>query len=310
MRRVKRERALPSPGPRHGSDAVRRTGAKTARRTGWMARAMRRIRHGGRPLAAVALVVLLTGAGFAAWRAGIIARATEGFASTFASFGAASGFLLREVTIEGRRETTEAQMKRAVAIPLGEPVLSIDLAALRERVLALPWVREARIERHLPGRIHVAIEERTPFALWQERGQFVVIDRDGRVIETVRVAAFAHLPVVVGKGAEKTAAAHLDLLAMHPRVAERTRASVRVGDRRWNLRLASGADVLLPELDPEGAIARLSELQKQNGLLDRELTSLDLRLPDRLVLAPVPAPPSPALPAQPATNVRNGGRQG
>ena len=64
---------------------------------------------------------------------------------------------------------------------------------------------------------------------------------------------------------------------------------MRVGERRWNLRLNNGIDVLLPEGAEAQALARLAELQSGHAMLDRPLQTLDLRLPDRLVFRPPPA---------------------
>ena len=73
-------------------------------------------------------------------------------------------------------------------------------------------------------------------------------------------------------------------------------AAVRVGERRWNLRLNNGADVLLPEGAEAPAMARLMELHTAQALLDRPVQALDLRLPDRLVVRPLPEPPLPVPP--------------
>jgi cell division protein FtsQ len=74
-------------------------------------------------------------------------------------------------------------------------------------------------------------------------------------------------------------------------VQERVHALVRVSERRWNLRLRNGTDVLLPEGQEAAAITRLAELQAKQGLMDRPLVAIDLRLPDKLVLRLPPAPP-------------------
>jgi cell division protein FtsQ len=92
------------------------------------------------------------------------------------------------------------------------------------------------------------------------------------------------LPLIVGPGADRAAATLYDLLAAEAAVAERVQAMVRIGERRWNLRLHSGTDVLLPEIAEAAAIKRLAELQQEAKLLDRPLAAIDLRLPDRLVV--------------------------
>ena len=108
--------------------------------------------------------------------------------------------------------------------------------------------------------------------------------------------AFKTLPLVVGAGAPEAAAALLDDLAALPALKSRVVAAVRVGERRWNLHLSNGADVLLPEGAEGAAMTKLMELQTSQALLDRPLQVVDMRLPDRLVVRPMAsgAPPAPA----------------
>ena len=61
-------------------------------------------------------------------------------------------------------------------------------------------------------------------------------------------------------------------------------AAVYVGKRRWNLRFDNGLDVKLPEEAPEQAWQRLAQLQRQYGVLDKDVSVIDLRLPDQIVL--------------------------
>jgi cell division protein FtsQ len=165
---------------------------------------------------------------------------------------------------------------------------------VRQRLETIAWVERAHVERRLPGTILVRLTERTPFAIWQHQGRFAVIDREGKVVATEALDAFGPLPLVVGAGAERAAAEIYDLLQAHHALIERTQALVRVGERRWNLRLHNGVDVLLPEGQEAPALNRLSELHARHALLDRPLVAIDMRLPDRLVLRQPPAPePSP-----------------
>jgi cell division protein FtsQ len=94
---------------------------------------------------------------------------------------------------------------------------------------------------------------------------------------------------VVGLGAPAAAAALIDALAAQPTIQSRVTAAVRVGERRWNLRLNNGTDVLLPEGAEVPALARLAELQQSHALLDRPLERVDMRLPDRFVFRPLPS---------------------
>ncbi|UFN47416.1 cell division protein FtsQ/DivIB [Roseomonas sp. OT10] len=217
---------------------------------------------------------------------------------------AEAGLMVREIQIEGAANTPRPMIRTALGTKLGDPILAFSPQAARERLETLAWVESAEVERRLPGTILVRVTERRPFAIWQNQGRFAIVDREGRVVTTDRLDAFGPLPLIVGQGAEKAAAELYDLLRDAPEVLARTQALVRVGERRWNLHLHNGADVLLPEGQEAPAIARLKQLQKQNALLDRPLAAVDLRLPDRLVLRQLPS----AQPAENAGNRRGSGR--
>ncbi len=208
--------------------------------------------------------------------------------------GASTGLLglrLAHVEIKGSVKTPEPLLRAAIGMVPGMPILAYSVQAARTRIEQIPWVRAATVERRLPDTLIVQIEERRPFAVWQHEGRFRLIDHDGNVVTDSDVADFAgQLPLVVGVGAPSEAAALLDLLAQHPDIQRRLTAAVRVGERRWNLRLNNGTDVLLPEGAERQALSRLDELQTEHALLDRPLQAIDLRLPDRLVFRPQAAP--------------------
>ena len=66
--------------------------------------------------------------------------------------------------------------------------------------------------------------------------------------------------------------------------AGRARAT-RVGGRRWNVHLDNQVEVLLPERNALGAWRLLADKARDDGLLDRAITVIDLRfLPGRLRL--------------------------
>jgi len=76
-----------------------------------------------------------------------------------------------------------------------------------------------------------------------------------------------------------------------------------VGERRWNLRLANGVEVRLPEEGAEAALAELVRLERENNVLARDIKAIDLRFPDRFIVKLPPG--SPLVTPQP----RAGGRE-
>jgi cell division protein FtsQ len=200
---------------------------------------------------------------------------------------ASVGLSVQNVVIEGRQKTPEPLLRAAIGAAPGDPILTYSVTGARQRIETLNWVQSAIVERRLPGTIVVVLTERRPFAVWQHDGKFVLIDRGGDVVTDSDVGAFAgQLPLVVGTGAPEAAVPLLDALAAEPALQPHVVAAVRVGERRWNLHLKNGGDVLLPEGAEPQAIAKLVELQKTYALLDRPLQVVDMRLPDRLSIRP------------------------
>jgi cell division protein FtsQ len=198
----------------------------------------------------------------------------------------ATNMPIQDIVVEGRSHTPEPQLDAALGVHRGDTMLGFSLQDARQRVEMLSWVKHATIERRLPGTLVVNLIERTPFAIWQNQGKFVLIGRDGQVVANEEIAAFGDLPLVVGAGAPDAAAPLLDALDALPDLKSHVLAAVRVGERRWNLRLKNGADVMLPEGAETQALAKLMELQTSQALLDRPLAVVDMRLPDRLVVRP------------------------
>ena len=224
----------------------------------------------------------------------------QALAERAAAIGDAAGFEVREVILEGRANTPLDLVDAAIGVSRGDPILDFSPAEVRARLETIAWVESAHVERRLPGTILVRLQERTPFAIWQNQGRFAIIDRDGKVVTSETLDAFGPLPLVVGTGAERHGAALYDLLLAHRPILERTQAMVRVGERRWNLRLHNGMDVLLPEGQEAPALNRLAEMHARHALLDRPLVAIDMRLPDRMVLRQPPAPePAPQQRRQP-----------
>ena len=233
------------------------------------------------------VAVFAVGAGTWAVRSGAIERTRQALLDRAFGLTASAGLELREVYVEGRARTGRKEVLQGLGVELGQPILALDTGALRTRLEELPWVEQASVSRMLPDVLRVRLVERRPLALWQHDGRFDVIDRTGTVIDAkVR----PDLPVVVGEGAPRHAAELIAVLSSEPELWQRVVAASRVGDRRWTLHLDNGIEVLLPERDPSDAWRFLADVTREQALLERAITVIDLRFPpDRLRLRLDPA---------------------
>ena len=214
------------------------------------------------------------------------ARLAERFNDVAAQTERALGLNVAEVTVSGREQTDTRALLAAIGLKRGDAILAFDAAAARERIERIDWVDRATVQRLLPDRVHVEIEERRPFAIWQLRQERVLIDAEGHPIAAIEddsaADAYAQLPFVVGHGAADRAAEIVALMQGEPELAARVTAFVRVSDRRWNLRLENGVDVMLPEKNTAHAIADVARLDRTHRLLSRDIVAVDMRLSDRI----------------------------
>ena len=179
-------------------------------------------------------------------------------------------------------------------VDAGMPLMAVDLDVVQGRIEALPWVRRATVTRVLPGDINIEIEERVPFALWQHDGKLRLIDREGVVITRHGLTAFADLLMIVGQGGPGHIDALQRALNLAPDLATRIKSVVRVGERRWDLLFDNGIRVKLPDdSDPtymsNTAWERFARLETKHRLLAREVSVIDMRIPDRLIMRVTPA---------------------
>jgi cell division protein FtsQ len=246
-----------------------------------MSRNLRRAALWGAPAALIAGIG--AGALLSGWSPA--GTSSQDLTSAVLSVTGELGLVVDNIEVEGRTTTDIATILAALGAHAGTPILAVSPTRAKEQLEALPWVRSASIERRLPGTLHVRLVERKPLAVWQHDGKQELIDRDGTVIPVTDLSRFAKLPTVVGGDEARHGAASLiELLANEPDLAARVTAIVLVGDRRWNLRVDNAIDVLLPEDDAAGAWTKLARLERTNQVLQRDVQTIDMRLPDRLVM--------------------------
>jgi len=251
----------------------------------------------------------------------IAANVPEQATMSLATTTSNAGFVVRQVDITGTVNQPKLSIYREVLEGGSDSMLLADLSSMRERLIALPWVRDAAVHRRWPDRLEVRIIERKPAALWQHRGRLRLVDAEGVVLPAADLADFATLPLLVGANAQEQVPAILKLVASQPAIASGMDAAIWIGQRRWDIRMKSGETISLPEGPAaQGALMRFAEIHRETPLLGRGFVRFDLRIPEKMVVrvsseaggvakpnpnpnslqprsVPVPAPAAEAAPA-------------
>ncbi len=197
---------------------------------------------------------------------------------------AAVGFAIEDVRVSGNDQTSEIDILQLLGLDGTTSLVALDIDAARRKLSELPWVEYAEVRKVYPRTIEVMLKERKAFAIWQHGSELSLIEKNGSVIAPLKDNKFASLPLFVGRDAEVAAASFAQEMDKWPEIASRARAYVRVSSRRWDLHLDNGIVLKLPEERISSALALLSRLEKQQGVLERDIAAVDLRLGDRTTI--------------------------
>ena len=104
---------------------------------------------------------------------------------------------VRKVDVEGVVYANPELVASIVDSIDGEPILTVDLDAAENKLLMIPWVRQARVSMHLPSRVTIEVVERSPIAFFRSVDGFNrVIDRDGRVLDVIEGDPVDFTPII------------------------------------------------------------------------------------------------------------------
>jgi len=197
-----------------------------------------------------------------------------------------AGFEVRRVQVTGVDRMNELKVYERVLGERDRPMPLIDLADVREQLLELNWVKDARVIRQLPDTLKVDIVERVPHAALQKPDRLVLIDATGHELEPISKANARGMLVVSGPGASRQVAALAQLIDAAPAMKPKIETAEWIGNRRWNLTFASGQMLALPEGEDDSAAALISfaELDGKNRLLGGKVATFDMRVAGRIIM--------------------------
>lgn len=214
-----------------------------------------------------------------AWTIARMAGVPEMAQARLAVAAADAGYEVRQVRITGVERMNESLVYERVLVEKDRPMPALDLAAVRERLVELPWVRDARVSRQLPETLIVDIVERRPHAVLQKPDRLMLIDREGNELEPIAADAVGERLRIGGPGAARQVAALDDLLDAAPALKGRIAHAEWVGNRRWNLTFRTGQMLALPEEAAPAALVRFAQLDGMHRLLGGRVSAVDMRVP-------------------------------
>jgi len=193
------------------------------------------------------------------------------------------GIRIADIEIEGLHSVSRIDVLTSLDLGPQNSLLSFDVHRARADLKRLAWVRDAVVTKTYPDKLVIHITERTPFAVWQNGQALYLVERDGSEIGPFD-PRYGNLPLVVGRGANRHAAEIVSQVGKFRELDGEVVSYVRLGDRRWDLHLRDNVVVMLPEPSAATALEKFVTFRRDGDLDRRAIESVDLRLPDRIVV--------------------------
>jgi len=191
-----------------------------------------------------------------------------------------------QVDIAGElRYLSEEQLRRSIRASLVGGYFSIDLNAVRQALLQLPWVEEVSVRRKWPSGLSIRVQEKTAVAYWNEHA---LLSARGEVFRPQVIAPDMGLPALAGPdGMQQTVWQFMQQLQTAFAGLGLPVARLVLDRRRaWQIHLAAGER-------SDGVLIRLGRKQTQQRLqrfIDvfampnapslQQVASVDMRYPN------------------------------
>lgn len=203
-----------------------------------------------------------------------------------ATVAANAGFEVRRVEVRGVKNLNELKVYERALAQRDRAMPLVDVDGLREQLLQLSWVEDARVSRQLPDTLVIDIVERKPVAVLKKADRLVLIDAGGHELQVVGPDRAKGKLVISGPGAGQQVEALNALLAAAPALKPQVAEAEWVGNRRWNLLFKTDQVLALPEGGRRAAAALMTfaRLDGVNRLLGGKVAAFDMRSPDRIYL--------------------------
>lgn len=217
---------------------------------------------------------------------------------------------VRDVKVVGGKNVSSADVAAIAGLGSDDNLLLVSTSQVTAAVEELPWVREAKVDRRLPGTVRVRIVERKPAVVLSSGGDQWTLDRMGNVltdgVATGGLPALAGIDLAgVSVGERVADPAMRDALAawrsLSPKIRAQVAAVLAPTPERITLSFSDGTQVRYGAARSMRAknqvlAALLAELRADGGAA----SYIDVRVPTNPAIsgaAPVATPTPSVTPA-------------
>lgn len=145
-------------------------------------------------------------------------------------------------------------LRQQVTDALEGGFFSVDMVAVRQALLARPWVREVGVRRIWPDTLRIHVTEQRPVARWRTAdGKPALLNQAGGIFQPQAQPAMPHLPLLIGAASDVSA-----MMGFYRRIqAQAAQHQLSIAElhlnarQEWSMRFRNPLELMLGQHDPE-----------------------------------------------------------
>lgn len=196
-------------------------------------------------------------------------------------------FSIKHISTNGNRHTRQSDIIDATFNNNNNSIFSFDSKKAIKNLNNLDWIKSVNLIKLYPSTLHINIIEYNPIATWFYKNEKYVIGEDGQIINSLNADNFSNLKIIAGDNAARVAPELILQLRARPKIGNKVKSILRVGNRRWTLRLYNGIEIYLPEDNFSSSLDKLLKLNDEEDILNKYIKIIDMRLPKRIDITPL-----------------------
>lgn len=188
---------------------------------------------------------------------------------------------IRHVQVEGAFQYIDKQDIKMKISPLVQTgYFSVDLQAIRQAVMSLPWTESIQVQRVWPDRLKLRIYEQKPVIRWQSHS---LLNERGEVFRPMNLDRFQSLPVLYAANEQRQQFMQImDRLSLALADKGLNLVEFRVNERQsWIISMENGLTIQLGRHKPLVKFTQLIKAFVVSGAeLVEKMSSIDMRYPN------------------------------
>ncbi len=211
--------------------------------------------------------------------------AARGCSPTWMSVAAGLGFGIDQVALSGHKFTFDRDVFDVLDLANARSYASFDAKAAKDRIERLPWVSDRRADTRLSGPArHPRSRAGSVRGLGSRRADLSHRYYGPGSVRGERGLAAEPAALLRVKALPPKPENFLALINRYPSIHRRFEAAIRVGERRWTLKLAGGVTLELPADGEAQVLESMTQDAALVRVVERGNATLDFRAPGRIAV--------------------------